>query len=105
MLDNLQKLGLEKVCLEQMYGSAYTTAQYLIKNHPEIKKVRVVGMQSIQSELEAVGIATVGGQSGEDTDVTGNDAMNSLEVDETVKAVVVGLDTKFNYNKMCLASL
>jgi ribonucleotide monophosphatase NagD (HAD superfamily) len=45
-----------------MYGSAYITAQYLKEKHPDIKKVRVVGMESIREELSKVGIDSVGGE-------------------------------------------
>jgi ribonucleotide monophosphatase NagD (HAD superfamily) len=61
MVDKFKKLGLE-VNKEQMFGSAYITAHYLSINHPEVKRVRVVGMDSICSELEFVGIESVGGE-------------------------------------------
>ena len=88
-----------------MYGSAYVTAQYLKEFHPEVTKVRVVGMNSICEELKRVGLETVGGED-EIIEADSNyDFMKNIPVDHSVNAVVVGLDTKFNYNKMAMANL
>lgn len=57
----MQKIGYSGARIEQMYGSAYITAQYLKEHHPELSKVRVVGMDSICEELNRVGIKTEGG--------------------------------------------
>ena len=93
-----------------MYGSAYVTSQYIKQYHPDIKKVRVVGMNSIRKELEKVGIDSVGGEDMEGFGDEGRphitlDEFEKYELDPAVKAVVVGLDTKFTYSKLCLASL
>ena len=87
-----------------MYGSSYVTAKYLKEKYPEIKKVRVVGMEGINKEMNEVGIESTGGTSeiGKKMDPSIFDAQ---EIDPTVSAVVVGLDYGFNYYKMCLASL
>jgi ribonucleotide monophosphatase NagD (HAD superfamily) len=47
---------------QQMYGSAYVTAQYLKRHHPEITKVRVVGMNTLKTELARVGKESDGGE-------------------------------------------
>jgi ribonucleotide monophosphatase NagD (HAD superfamily) len=87
-----------------MYGSAYVAAQYLKELHAEIDKVRVVGMNSICEELKRVGIDSVGGE-GEIIEATSNIDFMSMEVDRSVKAVIVGLDTKFTYNKLAMANV
>lgn len=48
-----------------IYGSAYTTARFIRENHPEVTKVRVVGMKSISQELAEVGIASCGAEDSE----------------------------------------
>jgi ribonucleotide monophosphatase NagD (HAD superfamily) len=44
-----------------MYGTAYVTAQYLKRQHADIEKVHVVGMDTVKTELERVGFETAGG--------------------------------------------
>lgn len=41
---------------DNIYGSARVTAQYMLKHHPNIKKVFVVGTKALRLELEGVGI-------------------------------------------------
>lgn len=86
-----------------MYGSAYIAANYLNQFHPEIKRVRVVGMNSICAELSKLGIESVGGED-EIIKASTFDDLYETEIDKTVGAVVVGLDTKFTYQKLALAS-
>lgn len=66
-----------------MYGSAYVTAQYFKEHHPEITKIRVVGMESICEELNRVGIETVGGEN-EVINATSNEDFMTMDVDTTV---------------------
>jgi ribonucleotide monophosphatase NagD (HAD superfamily) len=87
-----------------MYGSAYLTAHYLKDYHPDIKKVRVVGMNSICEELAQVGIESVGGEN-EQISYSSHADFLKAEVNPAVQAVVVGLDTKFNYQKLAMANL
>jgi ribonucleotide monophosphatase NagD (HAD superfamily) len=76
-------------------------------NHPEIKKVFVIGMKSLRAELESVSIQVVGAEEhlfslSEPVD------MNSFEVyvlDQEVGAVVMGNDTSFTMSKLFIASL
>ena len=67
--------------------------------------MRVVGMQSICEEFSKVGIETVGGENELIDDSVTFENFLTQEVDPEVQAVVVGLDTKFNYLKLALASL
>jgi ribonucleotide monophosphatase NagD (HAD superfamily) len=87
-----------------MYGSAYITAHYLSLQHPQINKVRIVGMNSICNELAKVGIECVGGEN-EYIECENVDDFFAKELDCTVGAVVVGLDTKFTYKKLAMAAL
>ena len=61
MVEKMKKYGYESV-ESQMYGSAYTTANYIAKHYPEIKKVRVVGGNSIKYELAQMEIKSIGGE-------------------------------------------
>lgn len=87
-----------------MYGSAYTTAQYLKNVHPDIKKVRVVGMNSIREELTKVGIDSHGGEDKVEQEMA-MDACLAYQVDTEVQGVVVGLDFNFTYGKLAVASI
>jgi len=49
-------MGFKEVTREMIYGSAYTTARYIKEKLPEIKKVHIVGMNSIAKEMAEVGI-------------------------------------------------
>ena len=85
------------------------TANYIREYYPEIKKARVVGMNSIKKQLAAVGIASVGAEDIEEFDKVGQMDIDhwfeTYKLDPEVKAVVVGLDNRFTYAKLCLASL
>ena len=104
----IKKMGWKGITREMVYGSAYTTAKYLREKHPEIKKVRVLGMDSICKEMAEVGITSCGGEADEgfrDEKVMTVEAFEEYTLDPEVSAVVVGLDTKFTYSKLCIASL
>jgi 4-nitrophenyl phosphatase len=58
-----------------VYGSAYTTARFIREKHPEIKKVRVLGMNSICKEMAEQGIASCGGEEDEHGYHLGNKVM------------------------------
>ena len=60
-VEKVRKMGWKGITRYMVYGSAYTTARYLKEKHPEIKKVRVLGMNSICKEMAEVGIQSCGG--------------------------------------------
>ena len=62
-------------------------------------------MQSICEELGKVGIETVGGENELIDDSMTFEDFLTQDFDPEVQAVIVGLDTKFNYLKLALASL
>ena len=57
-LDLAKKLDISKSDIDytSVYTSSYLGAKYISIKYPETKKVRVVGMESIVSELESLGI-------------------------------------------------
>ena len=50
------QLGYKNPKPEQIFGSAFVTAQYIKQHHPYAKKAFVIGMKSLRIELERVGI-------------------------------------------------
>jgi len=64
-VEKIRKYGFKGCTREMIYGSAYTTAKYLRERHPEIKKIHVVGMNSIRKEMAEVGIDSRGGEDDE----------------------------------------
>jgi phosphoglycolate/pyridoxal phosphate phosphatase family enzyme len=77
----LKNLGL-KLSLDEVYNSSYAAAVYIKEN--AIKQVYCVGSKGLVHELESNGIVVL--SNGEDVD-----------------AVVVGLDTGFNYDNIAKA--
>ncbi len=61
-VEKMRKFGFKTCTRDMIYGSAYTTAKYLREKHPEIKKVHVVGMDSIKKEMAEVGIESRGAE-------------------------------------------
>jgi hypothetical protein len=57
-------------------------------------------MNSICEELARQNISSVGGENPESDTGLSSQEFDSFEVDLTVKAVLVGLDTKFTYFKL-----
>lgn len=107
-VEKIQKFGFKTCTRDMIYGSAYTTARYVKENHPEIKKVRVVGMNSISKEMAEVGIESCGAEDHEgfvERKIMSLDEFETYKLDPEVKAVVVGLDSTFTYAKLCIASL
>jgi len=106
--DKLVKLlGCEELTIEQMVSSSYSCTQYLRKNIPEGGRVHVVGTNALAEELRETG--------GFDVTSVNDDQKASMSRDELaaydfspfhpVDAVVVGLDTEFNYRKLCVANV
>lgn len=64
-------------------------------------------MNSIKKELAKAGIQSEGGED-EDGFILKQATLEDYQeypIDPEIKAVVVGLDTKFTYKKLCLATL
>jgi ribonucleotide monophosphatase NagD (HAD superfamily) len=64
-VDKIKKLGFKECTRDMIYGSAYTTASYIRERYPEVKKVRIVGMNSIKKEMAEVGIESCGAEDDE----------------------------------------
>lgn len=93
---------------EEIMTSAVATADYLKSQGLAGKRVYVVGMPALVAVVqERAGLETFGGE--EEALKTREDFMSDLAPGldppaETVGAVVVGADHKFNYYKLCRAT-
>lgn len=98
--EKFKSLGLT-VKETEIFGSSYSTAVYLSKvvGVPQGKKVYIIGEKGLEQELKAVGIETIGGTDPQFQSFTQDD-LDNLEYDESIHAVVCGLDLKFNYYKI-----
>lgn len=94
------------VTKDEIFGSAYSSAVYLdqvVKFPKNEKKVFVVGEKGIEDELAEVGIQCIGGTDPKfNTNIAPN-AIDNLAVDPSIGAVIVGLDSHFNYYKIAFA--
>ena len=103
----MQQLGYKNPKHDQIFGSAFVTAQYIKQNHPYAKKAFVIGMKSLRIELERVGINVVGA----DTHIFPPqapllyDVFEVYQLDKEIDIVVAGMDNDFTYSKLALASL
>ena len=70
-------------------------------------KVFVLGEEGVEAELASVGLVSIGGTDEryqKDLDVADlRDIASGAAMDDDVGAVVVGMDSKFNYLKLCYA--
>ncbi|KAJ3122232.1 hypothetical protein HK098_003000 [Nowakowskiella sp. JEL0407] len=89
---------------EEIFGSAYAAAYYVkhVLNFPSNKKVYVCGMNGIQDELTAEGVQSVGGQS-DNANLPAITAMDTVNHDPEIGAVLFGFDLNINYHKLAKA--
>lgn len=88
--------------MEEVVASAFVTARYLIEAGVEPgSKVYVVGETGLHEELRAVGLVTLG-QEDEGKHVKLS-SFTKESLDHEVRAVVVGLDSRFTYYKLATA--
>ncbi len=96
---------------DQIFTSAYSTAVYvsrILKLPASRNRVFVLGEQGIEAELATEGVEYIGGSDPayqRDMSAADFDAIASGEgLDQTVGAVVVGMDMKVNYLKLSHAA-
>ncbi|TPX51735.1 hypothetical protein SeLEV6574_g00141 [Synchytrium endobioticum] len=90
--------------VEEIFGSSYAAAYYLkyILNFPFDKRVYICGMEGIQEELKAEGIAYTGADEDNDN-LQSMDEMGSVLPDPSIGAVLFGFDLNLNYKKLAKA--
>lgn len=81
---------------EEIFASSFAVAAYLrSQSFPPDAKVYVVGHAGIQDELDLVGIQHIGGPADASKTVDMGPG-GKLQIDPSVRAVVVGLDTNIS---------
>lgn len=85
-LSHLKDMGIVATRSE-MYTAALASIEYLRKNHPEVKRLFILGTPSMIGEFEAAGFES-----------TRDDAA------DTPDAVVIGFDTTLEYSRLCRAA-
>ncbi|GAV84878.1 Hydrolase_like domain-containing protein/Hydrolase_6 domain-containing protein [Cephalotus follicularis] len=97
-------LGIS-VSEDEIFSSSFAAAMYLmVNNFPQQKKVYVIGGEGILEELQLAGYTGLGGP--EDGEKRVQLTSNCLfEHDNSVGAVVVGLDPYINYYKLQYGTL
>lgn len=106
-LSKFDKLGVQGITKNEVFGSSYASAVYINKilQLPKDKKVWVLGEQGIEHELHELGYTTIGGsdpklvQDGVKFD---HDHPMLTELDDQVGAVVAGLTFNLNYLKLSI---
>jgi len=97
LMEKFLALGIEAKPSE-VYGSAYAAAAYLSSRPGGFsKKVFVVGMEGVEEELDNVGIEWIGGVKHKPLGTYAADT--SVELDQSVGAVVAGFDYNFTWTK------
>lgn len=94
-------LGLDFVKMESINGTTNATAEYLMEQPHPISKIFVIGMPGFVQELNDYGFKTVGLP----MDTTNLEELADVDLDPEVNAVVVGMDSSFNYTKLATACL
>ena len=88
---------------DEVVASAYVTAKFMLEaGFAPGDKVYVVGEHGLHSELRSVGLQTLGEE--DDGKHAKLSAFRKDTLDQSVKCVVVGLDSKFSYYKLAMAA-
>ncbi len=85
-LAHLEKLDLEAAA-DQIFTSGLCTIDYVRANHPDCRRLFILGTESLRTEFAEAGFAVVG----------------DLPEDEP-DAVIVGFDTELVYERLCMAA-
>ena len=78
---------------------ASSTAKYVARKYPSVRKVFAIGMRSVRECLQAEGIEVIGADQpvlppGEELSI---ESFDSYEIDRSVGAVVYGIDFSFTH--------
>ncbi|EGV65003.1 4-nitrophenylphosphatase [Yamadazyma tenuis] len=106
-LKKFEKLGIEGITKDDVFGSSYATAIYVNKilKLPTDQKIWILGEKGIEEELQELGYTTLGGSDPEltkDGVEFHNDHPLLTNLDENVGCVVAGLALTVNYLKLSI---
>ncbi|MDR1861017.1 MAG: HAD-IIA family hydrolase [Bacteroidales bacterium] len=85
-LAHLHSMGLD-IPKNSLYTSANATVDYLRRNHPDVKRLFILGTPSMVSGFETAGFVSVSANCTDEPD-----------------AVLVGFDKTLEYNRLCRAA-
>lgn len=115
LLERFESLGIQ-ASKDEVFSSAFASAAYLkdVLQFPQDRKVYVIGMKGLEEELDAVGIQYIGGtvrllliqDPKENVAIEGTNFAPLLApgvFDDSVGAVLCGIDTSLSYAKMAKA--
>lgn len=85
-LARLRGIGIPATA-EQLYTSTQATMEYLRREMPAVRRLFVVGTESLSRELEGAGFALTEDSAGDEPD-----------------AVLVGFDTELTFSRLCRAA-
>jgi len=84
-LGHLEEMNLQ-VQTDQIFTAGMATMEYLRKNHPEYRRLFILGTESLRQEFSQAGFTVISDAPSEEPD-----------------AVVVGFDTELVYRRLCAA--
>jgi 4-nitrophenyl phosphatase len=105
LYDKLLKAGISKehFTYQNVYTSSYLTAKHIQLNYPDIKKVYLIGLSGMRSELENIGLTVSGGSDDNDKSFDYSNPDHYI-IDDSLQAVVCGFDLGINFYKLFYAS-
>ena len=98
------KLGIQ-ASEDEIFGSSYAAAIYIsrVLKLPKEKKVYILGERGMEEELEAEGVPYFGGTDPEDRSEFTEEDYGEIKPDDSVGAVLCGLDQHISYKKISKA--
>lgn len=108
-LKKFEKLGISGIKKEEIFGSSYASAIYVLRilKLPKDKKIWVLGEKGIEEELHELGYSTIGGSDPayfENGEEFNPEDPRLHELDDSVGAVVAGLTFNVNYLKLSITT-
>ena len=88
----LEKLGI-KIPLENILTSAFLTAEYISKNHPDLN-IYIIGEQGLKEEFQNLDLKVINPD-----EETNNEDIFDFDLRD-IDCVITGMDRKFNYVKL-----
>ena len=99
----LSDSGIKHIKYENVYSSSYLTGKYIKEKFPHIKKIYLIGRESLKNQLEQFGLEVSGGPEDDEKKISKSEIKN-LILDKELDAVVCGSDDQINFYKILYAS-
>ena len=99
------EFSYQNIKMDHLYPSAVLACLYIKQNLPDLKKVYVIGSDSLKEELMNHGIDQADENPEYDSQGISSEELDNFELDPDVGAVVQGVDQQISYAKLAIASL